>query len=879
VTSDEIRQLFLDFFKKKQHTILPSSSLIPHDDPTLLLTTAGMVQIKPYFLGVETPPNLRLASCQKCFRTTDIDSVGDPTHLTFFEMLGNFSVGDYFKEEAIKWAWEFVIQYLKLPPERLWITVYLDDDEAYDIWRKNGIPENRIVRLGEKDNFWGPAGDSGPCGPCSEIHYDFGEHTGCGKPECNPGCDCDRFSEIWNLVFTQYNQDRDGNRTPLPKPNIDTGMGLERTAALMQGVTSVYDTDMFMPIRKIIGDLSGIYYGNDVHDDRSIRILAEHSRGVTFLITDGVLPSNEGRGYVLRRLLRKASFFGRKLGINEPFLSRIADVVVRNMGHTYPELVANRDFVREIITAEEEKFISTLDAGINLVEKAIAEVSRSGEKVISGEEIFRLYDTYGFPPELTGEIATENGLSIDLDGFEVEMENQRVRARAGHKFISGDIPSDIVIHETNFRGYNEVQTNATVKLILDSESNLPVEQAREGNNIAVVLDETPFYGEMGGQKGDSGKLITENGEVEVIDTTWTIPGETSGNALYHTGRVVRGTIAVGDKVDAVIDIDRRLDIARNHTATHLLQAALRQILGSHVYQRGSLVAPERLRFDFSHMKNIDKKQLEAIQALVNDKIRQNLTVTSRENVHYQDAVDEGAMALFGEKYGDSVRVMTIGTPSISVELCGGTHVNNTGEIGTFIIVSEGSIGTGLRRIEAVTGREAEKLIVQNFELLNTVAKDVKSTVEEVPQRVKGLLNELSAERKRLADMERKLSKNVANDLVGQKKDIDGIPVIAAKVQSSSIPILREIGDEVRAKVQEAVIVLGSVYEEKPGFISMVTPELVGKGLNAGKIVQQVAGITGGGGGGKADIAQAGGKDKSKIDEALAQVPDIIRKAL
>jgi alanyl-tRNA synthetase len=879
VTSDEIRQLFLDFFQTKQHAILPSSSLIPHDDPTLLLTTAGMVQIKPYFLGVAVPPNLRLASCQKCFRTTDIDSVGDAKHLTFFEMLGNFSVGDYFKEEAIKWAWEFVIQYLNLPPERLWITVYLDDDEAYDIWRKNGIPENKIVRLGEEDNFWGPAGDSGPCGPCSEIHYDFGEQFGCGKPGCNPGCDCGRFSEIWNLVFTQFNQDRDGNRTPLPKPNIDTGMGLERTAVLMQGVTSVYDTDMFMPIRKIIGELSGIHYGNDGNNDRAIRILAEHSRGVTFLITDGVLPSNEGRGYVLRRLLRKASFFGRKLGIDGPFLSRIADVVVRNMGHTYPELVANRDFVQEIITAEEEKFISTLDAGINLVEKAISEVTRNGEKVISGKEVFRLYDTYGFPPELTGEIAGENGLSIDLDGFEADMENQRARARAGQKFVSGDVSSDIVVHDTCFKGYSEVQTRATVKLILDNNSNLPVERAYEGNSVAIVLDETPFYGEMGGQKGDSGKLIAEAGEVEVIDTTWTVPGETSGNALYHIGRVVKGNIAVDDKVDALIDVDRRLDIARNHTATHLLQAALRQILGNHVYQRGSLVAPDRLRFDFSHMKNIDKKQLKAIQALVNDKIRQNLPVTSRENVRYQEAVDEGAIALFGEKYGDTVRVMKIGEPSVSVELCGGTHVNSTGEIGTFIIVSEGSIGTGLRRIEAVTGRGAEKFIMHYLELLNTVARDVKSTTEEVPQKVKSLLNELSAERKRLADMERKLSKNVADDLIGQKKDVEGISVIAAKVQSSSIPVLRGIGDEIRAKMQISVVVLGSIYDGKPGFIAMITPGLVDKGLHAGKIIQQVAGITGGGGGGKADVAQAGGKDKSKIDEALAMVPDIVRKAL
>lgn len=878
VTSDEVRQLFLDFFKQKNHIVISSSSLIPHDDQTLLLTTAGMVQIKPYFLGISTPPGQRLASCQKCFRTTDIDAVGDAKHLTFFEMLGNFSVGDYFKAEAIAWAWEFVIEYLKLPPERLWITVYLDDDEAYDIWRKTGVPETKIVRLGEKDNFWGPAGDSGPCGPCSEIHYDFGEENGCGRPGCNPGCSCGRFSEIWNLVFTQYNQDRNGDRTPLPRPNIDTGMGLERTAALLQGVTSVYDTDLFVPIRRIIEKLSGITYGSGETNNRAMRILAEHSRGITFLITDGVLPANEGRGYVLRRILRKASFFGRKLGIEGPFLSKIADVVVASMGHVYPELVANQDFVREIIIVEEEKFGNMLDAGINLVEKTISEVKNTGRNVVAGEEVFRLYDTYGFPPELTAEIAAEHGLSVDLDGFNVEMENQRTRARAGHKFVNNAAAIYITVPASYFRGYREVQLSTTVKFIFDRDINAPVEYANKGSNVVVVLAETPFYGEMGGQMGDAGKLVSISGEVEVTDTTWELAGELSGKTLYHTGCVTSGTISVNDRVDAIIDVERRLDIARNHTATHLLHSALRRILGTHVYQRGSLVAPDRLRFDFSHMKNIDKRQLEEVQRLVNDMVRKNLSVVSRENVNYKEAVEEGAIALFGEKYGDKVRVMKIGEPSVSVELCGGTHVNYSGEIGIFIIVSESSIGTGLRRIEAVTGRSAEKYIRQNLEILDSVAREIKSTNEEIPGKIKNLLDELSAVRKHTAELERRLSKNIASDLLAQQITVNGITVIASQVKSSSLQVLREIGDELREKLSNAVIVLGSVYNEKPGFVAIVTPDLVNRGLNAGNIIKQVAGVTGGSGGGKADIAQAGGKDKNKIGDALGLVKELVRKA-
>lgn len=878
MTSDEVRQLFLDFFKQKNHTIIPSSSLIPHDDPTLLLTTAGMVQIKPYFLGIAVPPNPRLASCQKCFRTTDIDAVGDPKHLTFFEMLGNFSVGDYFKEESIKWAWEFVIENLKLPPERLWITVYLDDDEAYDIWKRIGITEERIVRLGEKDNFWGPAGDSGPCGPCSEIHYDFGAENGCGRPDCNPGCSCGRFSEIWNLVFTQYNQDRNGNRTPLPRPNIDTGMGLERTAALLQGVTSVYDTDLFLPIRKIIEDLSGLTYGEDEIYSRAMRILAEHSRGITFLITDGVLPANEGRGYVLRRLLRKASFFGRKLGIEGPFLSRIADIVTANMGRVYPELKANQSFVREIITIEEEKFGNTLDAGISLVEKTISEAKSAGKNIVTGEEVFRLYDTYGFPAELTAEIADEHGLSIDIDGFEKEMENQRTRARAGHKFVNSTSTVDITVPESDFKGYDEVHLHTTVKFIFNRDTNSPVEFAEKGSNVAVVLDETPFYGEMGGQMGDTGKLIGSSGEMEVADTTWELAGALSGKTLYHSGSITSGKLLVNDSVEAVIDLERRMDIARNHTATHLLQSALRTVLGAHVYQRGSLVAPDRLRFDFSHMRNIDRKQLEEIQQCVNDMVRNNLPVISRENVHYKEAVDEGAMALFGEKYGDTVRVMKIGEPAVSVELCGGTHVSYSGEIGIFIIMSEGSIGTGLRRIEAVTGRGAEKYIRQNLAILESLTKEMKSTPEELPGKVKNLLDELTAERKHTVGLERQLSKNVASELLARQITINGITVIASPVKASSLQVLREIGDDLREKLNSAVIVLGSVYNDRPGFIAMVTPDLIDKGLHAGNIIKQVAGVTGGSGGGKAELAQAGGKDKNKIDEALELVKEIVRKA-
>ena len=885
MNSDQIRQSFLHFFEEKQHRIIPSSSLVPHGDSTLLLTTAGMVQIKPYFLGLAVPPSPRLASCQKCFRTTDINSVGDTKHLTFFEMLGNFSVGDYFKKEAIAWAWEFVTERLKLKPERLWVTIYLDDDESFDYWRGIGFPEKRIVRLGEEDNFWGPAGESGPCGPCSEIHYDFGKEAGCGKPDCGPGCDCGRFSEIWNLVFTQYNQSPDGKRTTLPKPNIDTGMGLERVTAVMQDVPSVYDTDLFVPLRDTICGLTGIKHGKDESADQSVRIIAEHSRGITFLIADGVLPSNEGRGYVLRRVLRRVCFFGRKLGTEEPFLSQIAEAVIAKMGHVYPELVKNQSLTQEVVKLEEEKFTSTLDAGINLVDKAVDEALVQGRNIITGAEAFKFWDTYGFPLELTAEIAREKGLAVDLEGFEAEMEKQRERARAGQKFnlmptdkipIKDKIEKKLTSKPTKFVGYKKLKSNSKVRRILDQDSRHIISSASKDQKVAVDLEETPFYGEMGGQVGDTGKITTDSSQIDVTNTIWSPYGDLGEGAIIHLGQVVKGTISEGDPVEASVDLARRLDIARNHTATHILQAALRQVLGSHVQQRGSLVHPDGFRFDFSHLAAISKKQLDAIQHFVNEKIRENLPAKSKV-VPYKQAIDDGAIALFEEKYGETVRVLEIGEPLISAELCGGTHVKSTGEIGLFVITSESSIGTGLRRIEAITGRKAEEFLQECLSIVSTVAEELKSSPPAIVDKVKALAAELAAERKRSASLERELAKYTVDSLIDKAEKIDGITVLSAKVLAASLPVLREMGDSLRDRLKSAVIVLGTIQDGKPGFIAMVTPDLVNKGLHAGDIVQQVAAVTGGGGGGKADMAQAGGKDKAKLDEALKLVKQLVQK--
>jgi alanyl-tRNA synthetase len=881
MTTDELRQAFLSFFQERGHKIIPSSSLVPHKDPTLLLTSAGMVQIKPYFLGLEAPPSRRLASCQKCFRTTDIDTVGDSKHLTFFEMLGNFSVGDYFKKEVIPWAWEFVTKYLKLPEERLWVTIYLDDDEAFACWQEVGVPTGKILRFGEEDNFWGPVGDSGPCGPCSEIHYDLGEEFGCGKAECGPNCDCARFSEIWNLVFTQYNQDQSGQRRPLDKPNIDTGMGLERTLTAIQGKSSPYETDLFSPLVERIFQLSGQNCSRDDNTARATRIVAEHARGIAFLIADGVMPSNEGRGYVLRRILRRASLFGRKLELNSPFLNEMAEVVVSTMSHIYPELVTNQSLITEVIRVEEEKFITTLDTGLNLVEKLIGETSTQRRQGLTSEEVFRLYDTYGFPPELTAEIAKEKGLSIDWEAFQAEMERQRERGRMAYKVdvtvglkVGTSVAYRHVPGSTNFVGYSTLKHRSTVVVLLPGGkwSENQAESVYEGQNVGVILRETPFYGEMGGQVGDIGEIRGERGRITVTDTVrHLVKGK---ELVVHLGKVVEGKISVNDGVEAEVDEKRRLDIARNHTATHLLQAALKQIVDRRTEQKGSLVEPERFRFDFSHLGQLTEEQVNEIQRQVNEWIRQDLKAELKV-LPYKQAIAEGAIALFEEKYGKEVRMLEIGKPAISKELCGGTHVSSTGEIGIFLITSEGSIGTGQHRIEAVTGRKAESLIESRLTALQSVAEETEGSLDEVPNKVKTLISELEAERKRVLSLERELSRRIAEDLPGQAEQVNGVTVLAAEVPALTMPILREMGDVLRDRLKSAVIVLATVYDGKPNFLAMVTPDLTAKGFHAGDIINQVARVTGGGGGGKAAMAQAGGKDAAKIDQALKVVKGVV----
>ena len=873
MTSDEIREVFLGFFEQKGHRVIPSSSLIPYKDTSLLLTTAGMVQIRPYFLGLQKPPRPRLASCQKCFRTTDIDSVGNSKHLTLFEMLGNFSVGDYFKEEAISWAWEFVIEYLKLPEERLWISVYLDDDDAFACWRQVGVPAERILRFGEEDNFWGPTGDSGPCGPCSEIHYDYGEEFGCGRPECKPNCECGRFSEIWNLVFTQYNQTTDGKRIPLPKPNIDTGMGLERTVAAVQGKPSCYETDLFLPLIERVTQLVGKSYGEEKDIDRAIRIVVEHSRGIAFLIADGVLPSNEGRGYVLRRILRRASLFGRRLGLDKPFLSEITTATVSRMNQVYPELIVNRAMIEQITRAEEEKFIGTLESGLTLVEELIEETMSQGERSLPSEQVFRLYDTHGFPAELTAEIARERGISVDSEGFEAALQKQRETARATQKFRD-TVKVEYIPEPTDFIGYDSLESRSKVSYLLDQDSGIAISQAKKGKLIAIVLDRTPFYAEMGGQVGDMGKITCPSGWADINKTIWSPFGNLAAGAIVHLGKVIEGSISTGDEVEAKIDVDRRLDIARNHTATHLLQYALREILGVHVYQRGSSVEPAGFRFDFSHLAAVSESQLSEIQGLVNEKIRQNLPVKFKL-VPYDEAIAEGAIALFEEKYGEAVRVVEIGEPAISRELCGGTHVKSTGEIGFFIMISEASIGTGLHRIEAVTGRTAEAVAERNSATLKSIARELKTVPDEVHGKVGVLVNELESEHKHSLWLERELSRKITESLIEQVKQAGGVTFLSARVPPLTKSVLREMGDILRSKLKSAVIVLATVYNNNPSFLAMVTPDLVAKGFYANDIIKKVAKVAGGSGGGKAEMAQAGGKDATRLDEALDSVESII----
>ncbi len=872
MNSNEIRSAYLKFFEEKGHLVIPSSSLIPYGDPTLLLTNAGQNQFKQYFTGEKIPPNPRLASCQKCFRTVDIESVGDTKHLTFFEMLGNFSIGDYFKREAIEWGWEFVTERMKLPRERLWTTVFTNDDEAFEIWNKKiGVPANKIMRFGEKDNFWGPAGSSGPCGPCSEIHYDFGPQYGCGKPDCNPGCGCSRFVELWNLVFTEFNQDENKVRTPLPKPNIDTGMGLERLATIMQGKTTVYDTDIFTPLLTNISKIIGKKYGENEDADNAMRVVVEHSRSIAFLIADGVMPANDGRGYVLRRLLRRAALFGKRLGLEQLFLKDTCAASIEHMKAIYPELAQRRDMVLKVVELEEARFRETLNTGLSLLDNLISDTSSQVRNKIAGADVFKLYDTYGFPVELTQEIVARAGLSVDMDGFEKEMERQRERARAAAKFDNVKGAGKMVFRpgqeKTEFVGYHHLKYKSRISDILIG--NKSVDTVEAGQEASLVLETTPFYGEMGGQVGDTGIISNALGHFVVTDAIH------SGEFIVHQGKLESGKLNVGEEVEAEVDNARRRDIASNHTATHLLQYALRQVLGQHVQQRGSMVGPYEFRFDFSHLTAMTAEEIQRVQHIVNDKVRENLIVNA-DQMGYKQAVAEGATALFDEKYGDVVRVIKIGTPVISAELCGGTHVSATGQIGFFQVVAESSVGSGLRRIEAVTGKGAETYVEHNFINLKAIAEALGTSPASAHDKVAALKQELEEERKKLANIEKERSRKSAGDLTSQVETINGVKVLAARVDNLRLDSLREMADMLREKLGSGIVVLGSVNEDKPSFIAMVTPDLVQKGYSAGDIVKKVAQVTGGGGGGKPGMAQAGGKDKTKVDEALSLVKTLIK---
>ncbi|NOY53325.1 MAG: alanine--tRNA ligase [Deltaproteobacteria bacterium] len=872
----EIRSLFLDYFEKKGHKILSSSSLIPRDDPTLLFTNAGMVQFKDIFTGEKKRTVPTAATSQKCMRAggkhNDLENVGRTArHQTFFEMLGNFSFGDYFKEEAIPLAWKFLTGELSLPTERLWVSVYHEDEEAFRIWKeKMHVPEERILRLGEKDNFWA-MGDIGPCGPCSEIHIDQGEGIGCGRSGCNVECDCDRFLEIWNLVFMQYSRDAAGQLTPLPKPSIDTGMGLERITAVVQGVTSNYDTDLFSGIIEAICSIAGVRYGTGQDSDTSIRVIADHIRALTFLIADGVLPSNEGRGYVLRRVLRRAARHGKLLNVEGPFLYRLSATVVDEMRGGYPELVPAREHVAAVILNEEERFLHTLDQGLALLNEEIDKLARSGETILAGEEVFKLYDTYGFPLDLTRDILGEKGLSLDETGFHKAMNRQRERARSswkggGEKGVDPLFKGLSEKFSTSFVGYERIEAVATVVALI--QEGKVVEAVSKGEEALAVLDVTPFYAESGGQVGDQGRIEWEGGSAVVHETR-----RPAGEMIVHAVRVEEGKLQTRQAVTAKVDSEVRRKTADNHTATHILQAVLRRVLGDHVKQAGSLVAPDRLRFDFTHFTQVGPRELERIEQLANEWIRRDAPV-QKEVKPLNEALDEGVTALFGEKYGDEVRVISI--PGLSKELCGGTHIDRTGEIGLFKIVHEGGIAAGVRRIEAVTADSAYRSFKSSESELLSLAEMVRGAPGEIVSKVEKILRDRKALTAEVAALKRELAAAKGGDLDEDVQEVEGIRILSRRMDRLSIEELRDFADQARDKIGSGVIVAGSANDGKVALVAMVSRDLTGK-VHAGNLIREVAKVTGGGGGGRPDMAQAGGKDPSRLDEALSMVADLVRQ--
>ena len=863
MTGNEIRKAYLDFFESKKHLKLHSFSLVPENDPSLLLIGAGMAPLKPYFTGKLVPPSYRVTTSQKCIRTGDIDNVGRTArHHTFFEMLGNFSFGDYFKKEAITWAWEFLTEVLELDTNKLYVTVYPEDEEAYDIWHNIvGLSDERIFKL--EDNFW-EIGE-GPCGPDSEIFYDLGPERGCGKPTCNVGCDCDRYLEIWNLVFTQFNKTKDGSYEPLEKKNIDTGAGLERLASVIQQKESNFETDLLFPImQKVIDVCHGDY--NNKEQKIAVKVIGDHIRAVTMMIGDGILPSNEGRGYVLRRILRRAVRFGRVLGIEEAFLADLVDIVIDMYKEAYPELAERKELIKTVIATEEAQFSATLAQGLELLNAMIEDVDGTG--VLAGEKVFKLYDTFGFPVELTEEIVQEHGMTIDHDGFDKAMKAQQERARAARAKVSAKVATpDTTGLDQSALVKDENAVNARVVLIgIDGAA---VERAEKDTAITILLDKTPFHAEGGGQIGDTGYITGPSGKAEVTDTKSLANGLT-----YMIAIVTEGSLAKGDEVGITVDKVRNLDIARNHTATHLLQAALRKVLGTHVNQAGSLVTPERLRFDFTHFSPMTNEELAEVEKEVNRQIMKNVNLEIEE-MPVDDAIKKGAMALFGEKYGDIVRVVNV--PGFSCELCGGSHVPNTSVIGSFRIVGESGTGTGIRRIEAVTGKAAHERAVADAILLQEVATLLKSKEADIPAKIEQLLTALKEAEKEVAQLSHKLATSSLDDVLAAKEEIHGVSVTAASVTVDSAEGLRDMADMVMDKVG-GIVLLGAVQGDKVSFVCKVAKELTKQGYHAGKIVKAAAVAAGGGGGGRPDMAQAGGKDPQKLKEALKAGKEAVQGA-
>ncbi len=866
---NEIRQMFRDFYVSKGHYPGKSASLIPQNDKSLLIINSGMAPLKNYFAGVETPPAKRMTTCQKCIRTGDIDNVGITSrHGTFFEMLGNFSFGDYFKEQSLEWGLEFIKDWLKIPFDKVWATVYEYDDEAVEIWKKLGMPEERIVRLGKDDNFWEIG--LGPCGPCSEIYFDRGPEYGCGKPDCKPGCDCDRYLEFWNHVFTQFSKEEDGSYSNLEHPNIDTGMGLERMACIMQGVDSIFDIDTIRHILDGVVAKSGVEYKDgQAPTDVSIRIITDHLRSITFMIADGIMPSNEGRGYVLRRLLRRAARHGRLLGIQGPFLAELSNKVIEVSGEAYPELVEKKDYIQKLISVEEEKFASTIDQGEEIIRQYVEELKASGKTVLDGEKVFKLYDTFGFPLELTEEILAENGCTADTDGFAANMQKQKELARTSRKVGEDEAwkgsELDIDVPKTEFTGYEKLEDEGNV-LVLINESGL-VESVEEGQKVKIILDKTPFYAEGGGQVNDNGFMSTQNGVVSVEKV------EKKDGVFYHSGTVVKGTLKTGDTILAHVDHIRRNKTARNHTATHLLQKALRTVLGTHVQQAGSMVNDKILRFDFSHFEAVTKEQLAEVEKIVNAVINEFMDVSCKE-MSMEEAQAAGAMALFGEKYGNVVRVVNAG--GWSIELCGGTHVRNTGEIGAFKILSEGGVASGVRRIEATTGTGVLEEAVKAEAIIEKACEPLKCNKNALADKVKATSEELKAVKKELEEIKKAAMGGEVDSMVANAKEINGIKLVTKEFADCSINDLRSLSDDIKAAHKGIVMVFAAVNGEKVTFLVSITDDLLEKGLHAGNMIKQIAAACGGGGGGKADMAQAGAKDAAKINDAFAVAENLLK---